>query len=78
MEEAGIMNGDTAVIEQQNTVKNGDIAVVMVDDAVTLKTFYRESNRIRLQPENSKYYPIFCSVDVRILGKLVHIIRSYA
>jgi len=78
MEEAGIMNGDTAVIEHQNTVKNGDIAVVMMDDAVTLKTFYRESSRIRLQPENSKYFPIYCSGDVRILGKLAHIIRSYA
>ena len=78
MEEAGIMDGDTAVIEHQNIVKNGEIAVVMMDDAVTLKTFYRESKRIRLQPENSKYNPIFCSGDVRILGKLAHIIRSYA
>ena len=78
MEEAGIMNGDTAVIEHQNMVRNGEIAVVMLDDdAVTLKTFYRESARIRLQPENSKYSPIYCSGDVRILGKLAHIYRSY-
>jgi len=77
MEDAGIMNGDTAVIEYQNMVRNGEIAVVMLDDAVTLKTFYRESARIKLQPENSKYSPIYCSGDVRILGRLVHIFRSY-
>ena len=78
MEGAGIMNGDTAVIEQSETVRNGEIAVVMLDDdAVTLKTFYRESNRIRLQPENSNYSPIFCSRDVRVLGRLAHILRSY-
>ena len=78
MEGAGIMDGDTAVIEQQSVVKNGEIAVVMMEDAVTLKTFYKESNRVRLQPENSKYNPIYCSGDLRILGKLAHIIRSYA
>lgn len=77
MENAGIMDGDTAVIEQQNTVRNGEIAVVMLDDAVTLKTFYRESARVRLQPENTKYSPIFCSRDVRILGRLAKIFRSY-
>jgi repressor LexA len=51
----------------------------MLDDAVTLKTFYRESARIRLQPENPKYSPIFCSrdEDVRVLGRVAHIFRSY-
>jgi repressor LexA len=78
MEDAGIMDGDMAVIEQQNTVRNGEIAVVMLDEAVTLKTFYRESARIRLQPENPKYSPIYCSRDVRVLGRLAHIFRSYA
>ena len=78
MEGAGIMDGDTAVIEQQNTVRNGEIAVVMLDEAVTLKTFFQESARIRLQPENPKYSPIYCSGDLRILGKLAHIVRSYA
>ena len=77
MEEAGIMDGDTAVIEQQNTVRNGEIAVVMLEDAVTLKTFYRESSRVKLQPGNSKYSPIFCSRDIRILGRLAQIFRSY-
>ena len=77
MEEAGIFDGDTAIIEQQEMVQNGEIAVVMLDEAVTLKTFYRESARIRLQPENSKYSPIYCTRDVRTLGRLAHIFRSY-
>ena len=77
MEGAGIMDGDTAIIEQQDVVRNGEIAVVMLDEAVTLKTFYRESSRIRLQPENPNHSPIYCTNDVRILGRLAHIIRSY-
>jgi repressor LexA len=79
MEGAGIMDGDTAVIEKQNTVRNGEIAVVMLDDAVTLKTFFRESARIRLQPENPNYSPIYCSSDkdVRVLGRVAHVFRSY-
>ena len=78
MENAGIIDGDIAIIEHQNTVRNGEIAVVMLDEAVTLKTFYRESARVRLQPENLKYSPIYCSRDVRVLGRLAHILRSYA
>ena len=74
---AGIIEGDLAVIEQQETVRNGEIAVVMLDDAVTLKNYYRENNRIRLQPENPDYSPVYCSQDVRILGRLAHIMRSY-
>jgi repressor LexA len=77
MEEAGILDGDTAVIQQQSMVQNGEIAVVMLDDAVTLKTFYRENARIKLQPENPRYSPIYCTRDVRVLGRLAHIIRSY-
>lgn len=77
MEDAGIIDGDLAVIEHKNIVRNGDIAVVMLDDAVTLKTFYRESARVRLQPENSKYSPIYCGRDVRVLGKLSSICRFY-
>jgi len=78
MENAGIIEGDTAVIEQKDIARNGEIAVVMLDDdTVTIKTFYRESARIKLQPENPNYSPIYCSKDVRIMGKLTHIIRSY-
>jgi repressor LexA len=74
---AGIMEGDLAVIEKQNVVRNGEIAVVMLDEAATLKTYFRENSRIRLQPENSAYKPIFCTHDVQILGRLAHILRTY-
>ena len=77
MQDAGIMDGDIAIIEQQNMVRNGEIAVVMLDESVTLKTFYRENARVKLLPENSKYSPIYCSRDVRVLGRLTNILRSY-
>ena len=74
----GIMGGDIAVIEQQNMVRNGEIAVVILDDSATLKTYYKENARIRLQSENPKYSPIYyCNQDIRILGRLAHIMRSY-
>ena len=76
MEGAGIMDGDTAVIEKQEVVLNGTIVVAVVDEAVTLKRFYKESNRIRLEPANSKYLPIYIQ-DVRILGRLSHLFRTY-
>jgi len=76
MSGAGILEGDTAVIEKQNTVRNGEIAVAVLDDAVTLKRFFKESSRIRLQAENPAYKPIY-SQDVKILGRLFTIIRSY-
>ncbi|MDR2102041.1 MAG: transcriptional repressor LexA [Treponema sp.] len=76
MEGAGIMDGDTAIIEKKSLVPNGEIAVALINEAVTLKRFFKESNRIRLQAENPNYPPIY-SRDVRILGQLSHIIRSY-
>lgn len=72
----GIRNGDTAVVLQQPTAQNGDIVVAMVDEAVTLKRFFREKNRIKLQAENPAYPPIYTQ-NVRILGRLAHLIRSY-
>jgi repressor LexA len=76
MSGAGIMDGDTAVIEKQSTVRNGEIAVAVVEEAVTLKRIFRESTRIRLQPENPAYKPIY-SQDIRVLGRLAQILRSY-
>ena len=73
---AGIMDGDIAVFSQQAQVENGQIVVAMVDEAVTLKRFYKEKNRVRLQAENPAFPPIY-TADVRILGRLVSIIRSY-
>ena len=76
MKNAGIMDGDVAVFRQQPVANNGDIVVAMVDEAVTLKRFFREKNRVRLQAENEAYPPIFTQ-NVKILGKLAHLIRNY-
>jgi repressor LexA len=76
MIDAGIFEGDLAVFCQQDVVENGQIVVAMVEEAVTLKRFYREKSRVRLQAENSSYSPIYAS-DIRILGRLVHLIRNY-
>jgi repressor LexA len=73
---AGIMDGDMAIIEKQEIAENGAIVVAVVNEAITIKRFYYEKNRIRLQPENENYKPIY-SKDVRLLGRLSKIIRSY-
>ncbi len=77
MQDIGIMDGDTAIMIQTQTAKNGDIIVAMVnDEAVTLKRFFKEKNRIKLKAENPVYPPIY-SQNVRILGKLQYLVRSY-
>ena len=73
---AGIFDGDIAIFTQQPGAENGQIVVAMVDEAVTLKRFYRESNRVRLQAENPAYPPLY-TADVRILGRLVGLMRTY-
>jgi len=73
---AGILEGDTAIIEKQSTVHNGEIAVAVIDEAVTLKRFYKESTRVRLQAENPAYKPIY-SQEVKVLGRLFTLIRNY-
>ncbi|MDR1278236.1 MAG: transcriptional repressor LexA [Treponema sp.] len=73
---AGIMDGDTAIIEKQETCKNGEIVVVVVDEAVALKRVFREKTRLRIQSENPAYKTMY-SQKVRILGRLVQILRSY-
>jgi len=76
MSGAGILEGDIAIIEKQNTVRNGEIVVAVTDEAATLKRFFKESSRIKLQAENPAYKPIY-SHDVKILGRLSGIFRSY-
>ncbi len=77
MIEAGIFDGDIAIIRQVQDASNGDIVVARIaEEAVTLKRYYREQNRIRLQPENAAYQPIFTQ-DMKILGKLHMIVRNY-
>lgn len=74
---AGIQEGDLLVVAQQDTARNGDIVVALVghDDA-TVKRFFREADRIRLQPENDEYEPIL-SKEVTILGRVVGLYRHY-
>lgn len=74
MIEAGILPDDFLVVRQQPTAVNGDVVVAMIDEEATVKTFYRESNRVRLQPENSSMEPIYAT-DVTILGKVVALLR---
>ena len=72
---AGIFDGDKIVVCQQNTADNGEIIVAMVDESVTVKRFYKEKNRIRLQPENDTMDPMYFD-DVKILGKVIGLIRN--
>jgi repressor LexA len=75
MIEAHITDGDYVVIKPQQTARNGDIVVAQVEEnAVTLKRFFKEKNRVRLQPANEQYPPMFYD-DVRIQGKLIGVIR---
>jgi repressor LexA len=77
MKDAGIMDGDVVVVAHQETAENGEIVVAMVDEAVTLKRFFVEKNRVRLKAENPKYPPLYTQ-NVRILGRLAFLMRSYA
>ncbi|MCQ2575372.1 MAG: transcriptional repressor LexA [Treponema sp.] len=73
---AGILDGDLAVVEQANTAVDGQIIVAVIDDAITLKRYYKEATRVRLQPENPDFQAIYCQ-DVRIVGILSNIVRTY-
>jgi repressor LexA len=77
MRDAGIINGDIALIEERNTAEDGEIVVAMVDESVTLKRFFKENNRIRLQAENPAF-PAIYTQEARILGRLKGLIRTYA
>lgn len=77
MKDAGIMDGDVVVVAHQSSADNGDIVVAMVEDAVTLKRFFMERNRVRLKAENPKYPPLYTQ-NLRILGKLAFLMRSYS
>ncbi len=76
MIEAGILDGDYVVVNRTNYVDNGDIAVVLIGEEATVKTFYRENGIFRLQPENRSMEPIITK-DVYILGKVIANIRYY-
>lgn len=72
---AGILDGDIVIVEQCSKVENGEIAVVLVnDDEATVKRFYKEKGRYRLQPENDTMEPIYTD-EAAVLGKVVALIR---
>lgn len=71
---AGIYNNDIIVVRKQNTANNGDIVAALIDDCATVKRFFKEDNRIRLQPENPTMGPIYTD-NCTILGKVVGLVR---
>ena len=73
---AGIMDGDYVIVTQEETAKNGDMVVALVDDSATVKTFYRENGHFRLQPENDDMEPIIVD-ELQILGKVSGVFRIY-
>lgn len=73
---AGILDGDFVIVESTEIARNGEIVVALLEDSATVKTFYRESDHIRLQPENDALEPII-SKDVKILGKVSGVFRKY-
>ena len=75
MIEAGILNGDYILVKKQNTAHNGEIVVALIGDEATVKTFYKEKDHIRLQPENSTMDPIIVPT-CEILGKVAGVFRK--
>jgi repressor LexA len=74
MIEAGIFEGDLVIVRSQNYADTGDIVVALLDEEATVKRFFRDGNKIRLQPENSVMSPIIVD-DAQILGKVVGLFR---
>ena len=73
---AGIFDGDTIIVEQCQTACNGDMVVALVEDSATVKTFYREADHIRLQPENDTMDPIIVP-ECQILGRVFGVFRFF-
>lgn len=76
MIDAGIRNGDLAIIEKSESASNGDIVVALIENEATIKRFYKEEDHVRLQPENKTMSPIIVK-DCAILGRLVGLYRTY-
>ncbi|MBQ2825192.1 MAG: transcriptional repressor LexA [Clostridia bacterium] len=73
---AGILDGDIAIVHRTPTAENGDIVVALIEDEATVKRFYKEDGHFRLQPENDNFEPIIVD-EVALLGKLVAIYRNF-
>jgi repressor LexA len=77
MKDIGILEGDYVVVRPQETARDGEIVVALVGEEATVKRFFRESDHIRLQPENAAMEPIRTK-DVRLLGRVVGLFRAVA
>jgi repressor LexA len=75
MKDAGILEGDYVVVQQSDDATNGAIVVALIEDEATVKRFYREKDRVRLQPANKAYKPIRTR-DAAVLGRVVGVFRS--
>jgi repressor LexA len=75
MKDAGILEGDFVVVHSQDTAQDGDVVVALLGEEATVKRFFRESDHIRLQPENEAMEPIR-SKEVKVLGRVVGLLRS--
>ncbi len=73
----GIMDKDLVLVEQKSTANNGDIVVALIEDSATVKTFYKENDHIRLQPENDYMEPIIVKENLSILGKVIGDMRFF-
>ena len=73
---AGIFDGDHILVQKQDTARDGEIVVALLEDSATVKTFYRESDHIRLQPENDTMEPIIVP-DCSILGRVFGVFRFF-
>ena len=73
---AGIFDGDYIIVQRQSHAQNGDFVVALIEDSVTVKTFYKEEGHIRLQPENDTMEPIIVD-ECQILGKVFGVFRLY-
>lgn len=76
MKDAGILDGDVVVVLKTQTAPDGEIVVALIGDEATVKRLYRERDRVRLQPENPAFEPIYTR-DARILGRVVAVYRFY-
>lgn len=74
---AGILDGDQILVQQQSTAENGEIVVALIADSATVKTFYKEDGHYRLQPENDHMDPIIVHGDLQILGKVIGVFRFF-
>ncbi len=76
MVDAGILDGDLVLVREQKSALNGDIVVALLEDEATVKRFFKEKDKVRLQPENQFMEPIYAK-DVSILGKVIGLFRKF-